>query len=347
MVAYWFALVLVPLLLVGVFNFTIDPLWCYSHSNFLNQRQPGFNERQQKTNRFYFTKPTSYDTLLLGSSRSGYISQYAFKNMKVFNYTADTMMTWEYNCWIDIAQSIKQKRFDNVIIGLDFFNTSLSLESQMKKKFGKPHNYFNKTRSSMYRYKTLLSSTTLKNSYKTIKRLFHPTISDYDRLNVRHAIRIFGEQKEKYVQSSINEYQDIMGKRYRYNVNLFKDLSQLKKNYPGTKFYIFTTPVSAVWFKKIILDKGRFEDYKKWLHNIVEIFGTVYHFMDLNSITTDLNNFFDAHHLYPEKAKYIAFKISDPENTKTPKDFGKILTKTTIERYISDLEYKIDKIKSE
>lgn len=345
MVGYWLAAALVPLFLAGTFNYTIDPLWCFSHSNFLNQRQPGFNERQQKTNRLYFTGSQRYDTLLLGSSRSGYIDQHAFKDMKVYNYAANKMMAWEFDQWINIAQSIKGGEFDNIIIGLDFFNTSELLQEKMRKKFGNPYTYYEETRSFMYRYKTLLNLDALEHSYEAVKRISHPTISDYDRRNVRHAVKLTGKRKKEYTEYGMKEYLSPLGREYRYDQKLFADLVRIKNDHPRKHFYVFTTPVSEIWFKRFVLNHGHLAAYKKWLRELVAIFGTVYHFMDLNSVTRDYENFFDAHHLYPEKARYIALKMTDPMNSAVPQDFGKVLTKETIDRYMIELQRQIDRIK--
>ena len=73
--------------LFALFNYTIDPLWTFGSSNRYNNAQPGFDERQLKTNRAYFGGLKQYDALMLGSSRGTYINQHDFKTMKLFNYS--------------------------------------------------------------------------------------------------------------------------------------------------------------------------------------------------------------------------------------------------------------------
>ncbi len=50
----WFqtvlVLILLPVFLVGGFNYYIDPLWTFNHAHQYNRIQLSFNERQQKTN---------------------------------------------------------------------------------------------------------------------------------------------------------------------------------------------------------------------------------------------------------------------------------------------------------
>ena len=61
----------------------IDPLWSFAYDNKFNTIQKGFNERQQKTNNVYFNGLNEYDRILLGSSRTTFINQNDFQNMKI------------------------------------------------------------------------------------------------------------------------------------------------------------------------------------------------------------------------------------------------------------------------
>jgi len=72
------------LLLVIAVNYLNDPLWVSDRVNFLNKEQQGFNERQQKTNKLFFTEK-KYDSVMLGNSKVTYINQNHFKNAKLFN----------------------------------------------------------------------------------------------------------------------------------------------------------------------------------------------------------------------------------------------------------------------
>ena len=45
-----------------------------------------------------------------------------------------------------------------------------------------------------------------------------------------------------------------------------------------------------------MIQSGRWEDYKRWLHDAVDVFGEVHHFMYLNSVTKNLDNYMDGHH---------------------------------------------------
>ena len=49
----FFGLSLIGVLFLGGVNYIVDPLWMFDHSNKFNQKQDGFDERQQKTNYIY------------------------------------------------------------------------------------------------------------------------------------------------------------------------------------------------------------------------------------------------------------------------------------------------------
>ena len=110
---------------MSIFNYTIDPLWNYNHSNKFNNVQKAFNERQQKSNYIYTHGLEDYEGILLGSSRTTFINQNEFNNMKIYNYASNSMFPYEYKGYIDFAKEVKRKDFKYIIIGLDFFSSNL------------------------------------------------------------------------------------------------------------------------------------------------------------------------------------------------------------------------------
>jgi len=334
----WAIPVIATLPAVFFFNWFIDPLWCFSHSNRFNNVQPGFNERQQKTNRIYFTGLNQYDTLLLGSSRTAYIDQHDFKGMNVFNYAADNMLPSEYEKWIEIATSIKGGDFKTIIIGIDFFGTAKNYDKEIRKYYNEltPYHYFRQAEEPFYRYKNLLSLDTFKYALESIKRIYDPTISDYDRKNVRHcSIVVSDNMKQKRIQSNIMEYKKHLTDKYIYRKEWKAILKRLKSRYPQTRFILFTTPVSEPFFKTLILEANHIRDYERWLRESIEVFGEIYHFMDMNTITADLDNFFDAHHVYAKIDRLLAWRISGQNEKNIPDDFGILLNRTNIDSYLN------------
>jgi hypothetical protein len=106
---------------------------------------------------------------------------------------------------------------------------------------------------------------------------------------------------------------------------------------------VFTTPVSSVLFQMLI-EKGRYPDYCRWLKDLVNVFGNVYHFMDINSITREPANFQDENHLNSQVAGTMFDLIINGPKDRSPSDFGIILNNENIQDYLDDLRKEIDQM---
>ena len=82
-------------------------------------------------------------------------------------------------------------------------------------------------------------------------------------------------------------------------------------------------------------------EYERWLKELIEVFGEVHHFMTINSITSNLENYPDDDHAYPHIVKLIANKISNQNNENIPKDFGVLVTKENIDEHLENLREQI------
>ena len=333
------------IMLFALFNYTIDPLWTFCHSNRFNNAQPGFNERQLKTNRAYFCGLDKYNGLLLGSSRTTYINQHDFKKISVYNYASVSMYPSEYNGWIELAKKIKGKDFNTIILGVDFFgsNGGPFAKKQMAQT-PKPSHYFNITKSFLYRYKMLFSMDTFKKSIESIKHSFSLGTEDYTRDNIKQTIRISKTRKQAAINQQFGLYTNLFyGKGYRYNKEIKKYFKALKKNNPKTKFIIFTTPISADLFK-LLVKSGNLKDYERWITMLVDTFGEIYDFMGVNSITNKPSNYADLHHFYPNIGRYIADRITGVSNRNIPKDFGILVNKKTLQLHLNSIRKQAQKI---
>lgn len=326
---------IIPLLIisiVGGINFMVDPLWNFSHTNALNKKQLTINERQQKTNYVYFNGLDTYDGILLGSSRATYIDQNEFYGMNIYNYAIESMYPFEYEGYLEFAKVSKGKEFKQIIIGVDFFNSKVYTESGFKH----PSHYIEKTKSLFYRYKILLSIDLFKRSLKNIAcNIFDHPIKYYTRDNVKIRGRFSEEKRVKRYKKFLKIHtKSFMGDNYRWNDEYIHILKRLKKENPNSKFIIFTSAISADLLASIIKNGDRMEEFENWLKVLIEVFGEIHHFMTINSITTNLQNYADDDHLYPDIANLVANKLSGKENSDIPKDFGIIINKENISTYM-------------
>ncbi len=345
-VKFWLGGVLICLTLFAGFNYAIDPLWTFSHSHRYNNAQVGFDERQLKTNRAYFGGLDKYDALLLGSSRTTYIDQNDFKNLKVFNYSCSSMYPNEYKGWIDSAKTIKGDDFKTILIGVDFYGSNAGAFAQgQKSSTPPPQSYLEKSRSLMYRYRELLVRDTLDRSIESIEHANSLGTTDYTRENAKKTIRISSQRKQEAVNFQTGLYANqIYGETYLYDAALKAEFEALKKENPHSKFIIFTTPIAKSLFE-ILVQSGRLGDYERWIRELVEVFGGVYDFMGLNSITTHEEDYADLHHFYPYIGELIADRITNVPNSKLPEDFGIFVTKTNLESHLALIRERASKIK--
>lgn len=329
---------MIGILPVAFFNFFIDPLWTFGHAHEWNDVQDVINERQQKTNDMTFNS-FNYDTLLLGSSRSTYINQHDFQNMNVYNFSVSNISIHEYESFIEYAKKQNGKDFDRIIIGLDFFKTSIK-ESSKKHSLD---SYIDQATDPFYRFKKLLSLELFDYSminYEASLGDDIPFVRTYNRSNVANTFPIDTKKMLEATETKIKKFRTTFyGETYQYNEEYKKVLANLKKNNPNTQFIIFTTPISKPLFEAMV-DEGRFSDYEKWLWDMVDLFGQVHNFMYINSVTTDLANYFDGHHFYPEVGTLIAHRISQVDNPSLPNDFGVIMTKENFNEHIESLREK-------
>ena len=326
------------------FIYYIDPMWTYGHKNQYNDVQTVIDERQQKVNTMYF-QPFDYDTLLLGSSRSTYINQHDFTGMKVYNFSASNMSVREYDSILTFATQQNKKPFDRVIIGLDFFKTSIDQSSNVVTL----DSYIATASERFYRFKNLLSYDLLEyaiDNYQMSKRNITVNDRNYNRENVADAVRIDSELTRKQTEEKIKKFRkEFYGETYAYNPDYKQVLLNLKEKFPNTEFIIFTTPISTPLFAALV-DQNLLPSYQQWLTDVTEVFGGVYNFMYPNSITNHIDNYFDGHHYYPEIGTKIAHRI-DGTNTGVPAGFGVYVTKENLTEHLEFVENEAGKFRNE
>lgn len=324
---------------VGGINYLVDPLWNFSHRYSFNNIQKGFDERQQKTNFVNFRNMEKYEGVLLGSSRTTHINQNDFTDMNIFNYASSSMHPFEYKGYIDFFKKNKQEKLKYIIIGADFYGICTPKDV----KFEQPEYYINKSKSFGYRYKILFSLDGLRKSLSNIKNYYRGSKEYYDRNNIKYVDKVSEKERlERYTKNLKRHTESFMSKKYTYNTNLIPIYYSLKNDNPNTKIIIFTSPITADLLVSIIKNGDKLKEYKEWLKSMVAIFGEVYQFMDINSITTNLNNYPDDDHFYDNVAKLLANKIAGIKNKNIPHDFGIVLNKENIDEYLMNFENRIN-----
>lgn len=326
----FFALFAACLAGVGAFNAYVDPLWLFGHANASNVKQVGFDERQQKTNRVIFGN-FPYDALLLGSSRTTFIDQNDFPGLRVFNYAVSGMRPSEYAGYIRHARQRRGSAFDTIFIGIDFFATNRNYGGQALP----PEHYIAMTEKSLYRLESLISLDTMKRSRNNLKAR-HEECDCYNRNNVKTMVRNQTARMPEIMSKDLAVFRHkIYGPDYTYDGTLPETWRHLLQENSGSRFVIFTTPISAPLFATLV-ETGHFPDLERWLREVVGAFGEVHDFMGVNSITTDLANYQDGGHFYPPVGQLIALRLTGGTD-RVPTDFGVRVTPTNLEQHLFNL----------
>ena len=330
---------------IGLINYTIDPMWTFNHMNQFNRIQEGFNERQQKSNYVYFHKLNQFDGILLGSSRTTFINQYDFAPIKIYNYSFNSVYPFEYKKYIDFAKQNSSKKFKYIIIGIDFYGSNTPNMETIK--FYPPEHYFNNTLSFLYKYKMLILKDTLEKSLINIKN----SVKNYkqhgfSRNNIKYNPKVSETERLKRYLANITRHTDEMSsKNYTYNENYINILKQIKKDNPHTKFIIFTSPITANLLVSIIKNGNRLQEYERWLKETISVFGEVHHFMNINTVTKNLQNYADDDHYYPYIGTLITHKIINKKDNNIPKDFGILLDNENINKFLIKFHQEVKKYK--
>lgn len=336
-------LVLVALLAVVGLNLLVDPFWQFRHAHALNRVQAVFDERLQKTN-WLRARRGAFDAVLLGSSRTAFIDQRDLEPLRAFNYAVNAKLPHEYVAWLDhfVAEN---GRPATILLGLDFFGSHAGRIFDTPP----PEAYIRRSRDPFHRAATMLSLETTWLSLRSLAASsgLYPLgrAERYDRDNRRHLRGPMPEMaRPPRVLRQLKDYQArIYGQTYRYWDELPQILRSLKAGYPDAQFIVFTTPESIELFA-MAMREGRLPDFVRWLRDLVEVFGAVWDFNGLNSVTTDPGRYIDAHHFKPEVGRLIADRLLGRAVPEAHADFGRLLTAETLDAHLEALHDQLPRL---
>lgn len=282
-------------------------MWTFQKKFFLHQYQSDFNEGQQKINLIYFHKP-SYETLIIGNSRTSYLNQTIVPNSKAFNLGINALDPSQYNKYIKYAQQHNSKKIKQIILTLDFqfyLPHSTPITTNILKDFTE------QTESFLYRYKLLFSLDTLKLSFKNIRNVLFDSYKKRDKTYNEYFIADSYQKDPKNIKHKIKNHLNHL-KLISYKPNLtYKDiLLEIKNENKDVKFIVYISPLPEPVIKEYIGNEENFKLYKLWIKDIIDVFGNVHNFMHKNDITEKYEvNFLDATHFYPKIGDTIISEI--------------------------------------
>ncbi len=313
---------------VAFLNWWANPTFLFNHESTLLKQKQTFDERLQKTNAVKFGK-RDYDTILLGSSMSTYINQNHFKHNRVFNYSASLMRPEEFPVYLKYFKQENGDGVTKIILSADFREYFVQ-----DRQINPPEFYVDQVSAPGYRVKQLINLSELLITLKAIKYQItgHPG-RYYEPGNVANIARRGVEAVEQEI------IEGLQAENYR---NLLVD-SKYESHLDSTieaagesEIIVFTSPCSH-FRTNLFFERGKQVEYGEWLKLLIRKFGKVYHFADINSITSNHKiHYYDSYHFYPHVGDMIIEFIESDGNVRVD-DFGIVLTTVNIEEYLSTL----------
>lgn len=310
--------ILVAGMLVGIMKETrhVDPLWNFDGANPDNRIQSGFDERTLKTNLMRRTEGVS--GLLLGTSRGTYIDQHAFPE-SVFNYSLSSLSPLEWKAYLSFAEKENGKPFDVVYLEAYWGSFAQGLDPGVQP----PEVYIEKSRSFLYRYRSLYSYDTWDKA-RFNRNQSQQGVSFEPRYYTREYVGTTQMPNDAFLAAYDQTLAAIKEKEgpAAYTLPYRSLLRDLKDSFPDTRFVLFTDVMPADRFDAIMGVPENRLLYDRWMRDLTDVFGEVIVFHGTNSVTVNRANFFDFYHYYPSVGTWVAEVISDAPRKTAPSDFG-------------------------
>ena len=338
----FFTVFLILLTIIVSINIVADPMLVLPFVHKLNNRTHHHNVAHQRTNMIFFQhyyKLKDYDGIIIGSSRTMPMDPNLFSpEYTVFNYSSRALRPEEFLSYLSFAQELHGKPLRLIVIGLDFFASSgVKTKSHVK---GIPAVYTEEVKKPCYTIANLISVKAFRLAISVLKENISAKRASYWERKTGSEIeysRPSPEVRKINFSNSLNTYKDTFS-NFKYNSDYKQILEEIKNAFPNTEFMVFTTPVSKPHYD-MMFEYGLGASYKRWLKDIVDVFGNVVHFMGENEVTLNHEKYFgDPNHLYPRDTDLITQRLLHKEYDNFPKDFGMVLTKENLPEYLKTIK---------
>ena len=270
-----------------------------------------------------------YDSLLIGTSRVTYMNEHVFEKESVFNYAVSGLRIDEYLPYIQYATKKNGKDFDTIYLEL-YIN---SYDQNVVSTHQDPSVYIEKAEDPFYKFTSLFSYSTLKSSIENFsisKENDYSKDKTYNRENMVGTT--YSNEDLPQLWGAFEEsFQANASQPFIYNETYKERLVELKHAFPNTRFVVFTDLIIAERLQLIMNNDEHRKAYERWFQEMVDVFGEVYSFHNMNAVTTDMENFIDVFHFYPSVGEQMIKAIEEPQKYK---DFLIIVDKEHLQEYL-------------
>lgn len=310
----------------ALINWLLDPLWIFSSRGTRPHYYNIQDEAEVKSNKLV-ADGARYKALLIGTSRCTYLDARLFYR-PTFNYCVSGLFPRYYKPYIDFFSQINGPP-EQLILSFDFIGTNAKVSRN-----NHPETYIANSNSLLYRVQMLIS---LRSVFDGIANLRYDRPSSYQYLYSKNGVKHINRGARNATEAMRKEQLDFFRKayskdEYEYNAALKTIFKEIRDAYPDSNIVVFTTPTSARLFH-LLVSTGRFNDYAKWLGDLVATFGSIEDFMGINSFTTNDDNFIDLHHVYPDVGEALIRRLEDKPLPKY-QGFGARITQANLNEHL-------------
>jgi hypothetical protein len=311
----------------------VDPLWLSPIDFGLAHFYCVKDERQNKTDKLAFGTE-AYDTLLIGSSRANNDVDFSRFGMRTFTYALSGLFPQEYKGYVDFFTRMKGAP-KTILLAVDFYGAAVPTEETLLDR--PPEDYVHRTDAFDFRLRNILSWHVLDYARTTLfdcapEPGAYGVFTRDGRMHVARWPTL--AEAEAYVNANVNWYRiHRYGTSYAYNERVGEIFRTLRAAYPQTRFIVFVPPETAM-MGRLVAETGHLDDYGRWLGTLVDIFGEVYDFGGINSISMDIRDWwYDGHHLYPELTQIVYDRLLGTGGDNHI-DFGERVTKDNLAAHL-------------
>lgn len=311
-------------------NLYIDPFYVTGIENQFNQKIVNGNERIMKRN-YLLHNQGLFANVLLGSSRSTFYQFDDFKEREaLFNFAVNGMTLDELV--FSLSWYLKtQGQPNRVYLGVDFFQTDREYIPRSNWMIFKEdfdvliHNFMLYLNVQNYIYY----------SYRMIKESIQESYFGLNRTRYYERDYLIRYSEREYPKSRSHSTYRLDYKNY--NDETLDRFKEFKKIAGSAQVIAFIPPVHMDYFQNI-QKQNLLPQYRRFMKELVEVFGVVYDFSGPNLVTTDKQYFFDPGHFNTKISRCVARIISDESDPSCPADFGVKVTNENMEIYLDKLE---------
>lgn len=299
------------LLLALALHHVADPWWVRGEFDESNRYQPVVDERRQKAMHVqYAPEAAEADTVLVvGTSRSTYYPADAFGGQKAFNFGLSALAVEDYD---EVIRFYAQHRTPpkRIYAMMDLLGVSKA-EAERRVPFSR---YIEEMNTPFYRARLALSWDTFTNSLDVLKLNRSEKSRKRERTyyvgaREKHLnIASDDERKKLFEKYFQEEVASRYGTSFRYRDDFPALLKDIKAAAGGAELVVVLTPVHDSLSKRV-MELGRYDDYARWLQEMVAEYGQVYDAFSPTAFTAEEKNFRDSHHAYPEQCRKIMHDV--------------------------------------